>query len=305
VNSSEIVVHDDGGKENAVRYPRSCTLLGRAALAIALIAPFLFAACSSTTVQTHWTGEAVVTDGVMSEADWPVGTTTYDEKKEYLVGFKNDAENLYIVFRFSNGIWARTIRTSGLVLWLGEEGKRSRELGLRYRGGPMPEARPGQQRDPGQRDMPPGRQGVAPEGRNVFTLILADSDEEIELPTGGRRGPAVASSLDRGVYTYELRIPLVDKSTNRYGIKAQPGSPFTLGVEVAMDREAMISLRPGGGVPGAGQPGGMTPPGGQGGRGGMGGSGAGAQGGMGGSQLSTDLKLWIKTVLAPGPGDIS
>ncbi len=305
----EIVGDEADVKEDAVRYPRSDSPLSPALLAVTLVAPLLVTACSGSSVESHWTGETVTVDGVMTEADWPAGTTTFDKKKEYLIGFRNDEENLYLVFRFSNGMWARTIRSSGLVLWLGEDGKKSKKLGLRYRGGPMPQARPGQQRDPGQGGRPTGRQGMPPEERDVFALIRADSEEEIELPTGGARGPAVASSLDRGVYTYELRIPLVDESAEGYGIATRPGAPFALGVEVVMDRRGLLGMMPGGGRTGGGGTGGMPPPGGRGGGGGggggMGGRGGG-QGGMGGgmqggSQMPTELKLWIKTVLAAGP----
>ena len=68
--------------------------------------------------------------------EWPSGSTVYFEDSGVQLGLRNDSQNLYILFRFGNQAWARAIRMGGLTLWLDNSGKKKKDIGIRYNGGP-------------------------------------------------------------------------------------------------------------------------------------------------------------------------
>jgi hypothetical protein len=268
----------------------------------------LMGGCKNTGVQSHWSAEPVKVDGEMTE--WPSGSTVYFEDSGVQLGLRNDSQNLYILFRFSNQAWARAIRRGGLTLWLDNSGKKKKDIGICYNGGPS--LSDSEMQKPGMAGEGGFLDSLTPEQKERFMqrqkkdmadqlkVIYKKSGQEIFIPTNGSSGPAVSFGSPQGTYTYEFSIPLQKSDLSHYGIGAQPGQAISLGLEWGgmseSNRERMREER-GGGMGGGGEGGG--------GRGGMGGGQHGrGRGGMGGGrggpgmQPPAKQEIWVKTRLA-------
>jgi hypothetical protein len=283
-------------------YNNSTELRVKILFLLTLAGTILLFCCKSSEVQTNWSTTPVKIDGEMN--DWANTPMVYFEESGVQLGLRNDNENLYILFRFNNQAWARAIHRGGLTLWLDNSGKKKKDFGIRYAGGPSTfEMQEGQM---------PNRGGftdsLTPEQQQRFAdmqtasahqliVINKKSDEERPISTDGSSGPAVSFGAPQSVYTYEFSIPLQKSDISRYGIGAQPGQAICLGLEwggVSMvDRQRTMPERGGGR--------------GGGGRGGMGGGPRGGGGGMGGGRGGSGMQqpekqeIWVKTSLASPP----
>ena len=261
-------------------------------------AGFIIAAgCNTQEVETQWSAGSVKVDGEITE--WADMSTSYFEESGVQLGLCNDTENLYVLFRFDNPQWARTIRMGGVTLWLDNSGKKKKDFGIRYTGGPPLS----DLEEPGASDPGGFRQSLTPEQQQRFAdlekdmanqIIVVDKEgnQKMSLPTDGSSGPAVCFGSLQGIYAYEFSIPLQRGDVFDYAIGAKPGQVICFGLEWGGrgDRQRM---RPemGGGRRGGG------------GRGGMGGGPPG--GGRGGSRMQPPEKqeLWVKTELALPPAE--
>ncbi len=251
---------------------------------LALIIFTLVAACKTQEVQTRWSREPVKVDGETTE--WASGSTVYFEDLGVQLGLSNDNRNLYVLFRFSNQAWARTIRTGGVTLWLDYSGKKKKDLGIRYTGGSS------------IADLP--MQGSSSRGgfRAAMTLEMQQRLLEMEQnPAGqitlcpdGSDGPAAGFAAPQGIYTYEFSVPLEKGDLFDCGIGVEPGQVISLGFEWGgmskKDRQKLME-RMGGGM------GGRPPSGMSGGRGGMGGRPGGPR-----MRPAEKQEFWVKTRLA-------
>ncbi len=274
-------------------YKNFTTLSAKALLLLALAGPFLLAGCGPQEVQTNWSAEPVKVDGEMTE--WTSGSTAYFEDLGVQLGLSNDNQNLYILFRFSNQSWARAIRIGGVTLWLDNSGKKKKDFGIRYTGGPSLS----ELQKLGMSGAGGFRESLTPEQEQRLLemekatadqIIVIDkkSNQEVTMRPDGSGGPAVCFASPQGTYTYEFSIPLEKGDVFDCGIGAELGQVICLGLEWGgmskVDRERM----------GGGPPGGMGggPPG------GMGGGRGGRPGGGSHPQAPEKQEFWVKTQLA-------
>jgi hypothetical protein len=269
----------------------------KALLSSALLGFILITGCNTQEVQTYWSAAPVKVDGEMTE--WPSGSTAYFEDLGVQLGLRNDDQNLYLLFRFNNQNWARAIRMGGMTLWLNNSGKKKKDFGIRYTGGPSLS----DQKMLGTSDRGGFRQAMTPEQQQRFlemeqdtvgqiTVVDKKSNQEMTMRADGSGGMVVSFSSSQDIYTYEFSIPLHKGDVFDCGIGAEPGQAISLGVEWGgMSKEDREKMREGmgGGPPG----GGSGPP-----PGGMGGGPPGGKGGGRGMQPTEKQELWVKTQLA-------
>jgi len=269
---------------------------------VALVGLIISSGCSSKTteMQSHWSTESIKVDG--QSEDWADTPLTCFKDSQVSLGLRNDAENLYILFRFKNETWARLIARGGMTLWLDNMGKKKKDFGIRYTGGPSPsqlqQSGEGRFRDrltPEQQERMLERHA---EMAKQVTIIDKQADKEISVPADGSQGPAASFAYEQGFYSYEFKIPLQGREDNCYAIGAQAGQTVGLGLEWGgMDAQRQMRQERGRGMRDGGRrPGGMGP--GQGGRR-PGGRGRGQGDRAGGSrrQLLEKQKIWVKILL--------
>jgi hypothetical protein len=292
------------GYKNLIIIPTKILML------LAFAGLILMGGCKNTEVQSHWSAEPVKVDGEMTE--WTSGSTVYFEDSGVQLGLRNDSQNLYILFRFSNQAWARAIRMGGLTLWLDNSGKKKKDIGIRYNGGPS--LSDSEMQKPGMAGEGGFLDSLTPEQKERFMqrqkkemadqlkVIYKKSGQEIFIPTNGSSGPAVSFGSPQGIYTYEFSIPLEKSDVSHYGIGAQPGQTICLGLEWGgmseSDSKRMGEER------GGGPPGGMGggPPGGGGGMPPGGGPPGGGRS-RPGVQALEKQEIWVKTLLASPPAE--
>ena len=261
-----------------------------------------FAQAGNEKIATAWIPSTITVDG--DPSDWPDGQINFFPDDEYAIGTANDSSHLYIVFRFRNPEWVRSIRMTGLTIWLDAKGKKKEQLALKYNGGPEPPKRQGKDNDRVPAEMREKRNEMM---RPAFHFIEKERLVDTEIPTDGSLGPAVAFDTLYGMYTYEFKIPFKKSVAGNYGIDLQPGQEYSIGLVWGDTDEMRGAMREGlrgngppegGGMPGSGMPGGGGGIG-----GGPGGMGGGPPGGMrGGQGLEIEKKkFWLKSTLAATP----
>lgn len=272
-------------------------------------------------IDSHWAYVPLKIDG--NGADWAEYPVRYFRDQEVSVGLANDSANLYIMMRFRDPKWMRTIRMSGLNLYFDNEGGKKKRFTLIYRGGPDPSQLKGLDsldvgpRGGGDRQMPEGMQDRMGErmkdakGKEFICAIDGQIFDK-EIPTDGAEGPRAAAAYDVGFFTYEFAVPLQENLVRFYGINAAPGTKIGIGVLWGDMSELKQGMRDGGGPDGGGMGGppgggggmGGGPPGGGGGMGGGppggGGGMGGPPGGGGGQSQPAKQEIWIKSVLSSG-----
>jgi hypothetical protein len=256
-----------------------------------LLALILIIGCKGERIDSHWTNKPIEVDGLIS--DWTDLPKRYFEKVGASVGLSNDADNLYILFRFNNHEWLPLLSQGGLTLWLDPLAKKREDFGIRYfailptdtaRFRNMPE-RPPVQTSGKRLNMPKIQKRVMEE-----VIVLNEGKQLNSVPPNGSFGIAASKGNEDGIYTYELSISLADEDPLKYAIGTAPGQEISLGFEIA------------------GMSGGDSPPM-QGDRGGMSGRmppGSGKNGHRMGQRplmpsMPEGVKFWVKTTLAENP----
>jgi len=190
-------------------------------------------------VQSQWTMTPPNIDG--SNSDWEGGTLTLYKKVQVSYAFRNDADNLYVIFIFNEPrkILLRqsvmsTIRDSGITLWLNTDGTKKKKYGIKFAiktvsaenyiqiveemmGEPMPEEKK--------------QQIKAKESYQIFHNEVIDKEGEVPIIASGPTAPAFNTSGGREKVVYEFKIPLKKDETHPVGISCAPGESFTIGFE--------------------------------------------------------------------------
>jgi len=273
-----------------------------------LVALMACTGCKSEDVECPWTYEPIKIDGQVS--DWTNLPKIYFKKYGASIGVCNDANNLYLLFRFNNHEWLPLLSNGGFTIWLDKTAKNKKDFGIRYFGklpidssliGRMHNRPLSGSESGSRRNLPP-----RPERTREEIIVLNDKNQLNSIPPDGSYGVFACVGNESGIFSYEFSIPLPNTDPLKYAIGAEPGHKINLGFEITgMERGDFESPRGerGGSMGGGG--GGMPPGGGMGPGGGMppgGGRGPGMGGGPGPmEQMAKGEKIWVKTTLALPP----
>ena len=184
-------------------------------------------------VQSQWAATAPNIDG--SNSDWEGGTLTLYKKTQVDYAFRNDEDNLYVIFIFNDPRqFMSTIQQSGITLWLNTDGKKKKDYGIKFAiktvsadnyiqiveemlGESMPEEKK--------------QQLKAQESYQIFHNEVIDKKGDAPAITSGPDAPAFNTAAGRETLIYEFRVPLKRDEANPVGIGAAPGGSFTIGFE--------------------------------------------------------------------------
>ena len=185
-------------------------------------------------VQSQWTATAPTIDG--SNSDWEGGTLTLYKKAKVDYAFRNDADNLYVIFIFNEPSreYLSTIQQSGITLWLNTDGKKKKNYGIRFgiktvsadnyiqiveemMGESMPEEKK--------------QQIKAKESYQIFHNEVIDKQGEAPPIASGPTAPAFNTGGGRETVVYEFKVPLNKNEASPVGIGTAPGGSLTIGFE--------------------------------------------------------------------------
>ncbi|MBU1319656.1 MAG: hypothetical protein KKH67_10755 [candidate division Zixibacteria bacterium] len=262
--------------------------------AVGLI-PAALIGCKSNYIAGQWASDPMSVDGQIG--DWDGIPITYFEDKGAVLGMANDSSNLFIYLRFRDPMWARSIKMTGLTIWLDAKGKKSKDLSIRYVGGITKEEMT-EAMEPNSDAM---TRMMDEEQRKKMDEKLSQPDQFTlvdesrwylpkDLDFEGLNGPAVAYASEQGFYNYEFMIPLHECTDGFYGLGVHPGHVLGIGAEWG---DMGMGQRPSGMRGGDGPSGGGMPPG--------GGRGGGRGGGPPGDkrpEMPEKQEVWLRTTLA-------
>jgi len=289
-------------------------------LPVLLISVVLSMGCNSNKIQSYWPKHPIQVDG--QATDWEGLPKYYFEDSGVSLGVSNDADNAYLLFRFSNPRWLMSIAKRGVTVWLDGTAKKKKNFGIRYAGRIPLDSTMASAGAFGTNLSEEQQQRVrAMQAQTTDQIIVFDAKEGIEISVSpdGMRGPSACLGSADGVFAYEFAIPLERSDRVEYAIGARPGQKIYVGLEFgAMDEAELQKLRGqmkdrpdrgsgGGRGSGSGPPRGMQPPDGMGPGGGMGPpSGMGRGGGNPEERMKKMMegeKIWVKTYLALPPSE--
>ena len=245
--------------------------------------------CKNETIQLQRPVSEISIDGDAS--DWENAPLQFVEDFNGMLGLANDDDNMYVVFKFSDGMLARKIRRFGATFWIDIEGDKNKQYGIRYASSKeladsLDVMRPMFQSENSEmKSRAPQLQARAVE---PGFMILINGEQEDLMAEKSKAGPAASSNYEGGSYCYELRIPLP--------LALKDDGKLGIGIEVGgISQDDMKSMRSnmGGGD--------------MGGRMGGGRMGGGRRGGgmRGGSRPGDDMRkgmekqeYWFKAILA-------
>jgi hypothetical protein len=197
-------------------------------------------------VASSWIGMPLSIDG--SHTDWTDVTFTSAKRLSIDYGFKNDGENLYVIFIFRESRYLSTIRSTGMTIWFNSEGKKKRNCGIKFtkeqvsaeefisyleqRKGPLPEEEKNEIRS----------------RRNYFlhkiTVVGKKSKSSRQVYDKGEIKPAVFRTAEQKDATvYEFAIPLKRVAEKAPGIGTEPGKIVKVGFEWGGITEEMKAAR--------------------------------------------------------------
>jgi hypothetical protein len=260
-----------------------------------LLTPLLWA--KDINLNSIWTKSEIVVDG--KESEWS-GKIYYLEDQKIGVGLQNDTSNLYILVKTTDRSRQLQIMRTGLTIWLDATGKDKKSLGIHY---------PIGMQEYGILDVKANpNTEFASEQKNRFAEMLKEievlgpeKNDRNRISKANNFGIEATLSDTLGVMVYELKIPLSTTNEHPYAISAIPGSSISVGLEGGkFSREMMENrmrmrggmpggeggMRPGGMMPGEGQPPEST-----------------STGGRERGKMPEPVDFWAKVPLARAGGD--
>ena len=88
-------------------------------------------AAKEETVQSMWAETPLIIDASIQE--W-AGASLYTEKKTYVdCAFKNDLDNLYVLFVFNDPDYLSTSEATGITLWFSSVKKKKKNYGINFK----------------------------------------------------------------------------------------------------------------------------------------------------------------------------
>jgi hypothetical protein len=81
-------------------------------------------------IDSNWTDSPLKIDGF--DKDWADGAFNFKKKVQADYAFKNDAEYLYVLFKFKDLKYLSSIQTTGMTMWFNTEGKDKKHYGLKF-----------------------------------------------------------------------------------------------------------------------------------------------------------------------------
>jgi hypothetical protein len=216
-----------------------------------LLSLLVFAVCllgfsKKETAASVWRGSPLSIDG--ADDDWAGDTLSFEKKFEVDYAFKNDAENLFVLFVFKDPLFLSTINDTGMTLWINAEGKNKKKYGITFKminvpaenlisllekqKGPLPEAE--KNRIMSQPNYTFYQGDVVDKKGNILTANALGG----ELPM-----PVYKSQPKQKMMVYEFVMPLriLEKLSAKH--KMEPGKTVKVGFEWGGLTERMKAQR--------------------------------------------------------------
>lgn len=198
------------------------------------------------TVDSMWAESPLNIDA--SNQEWTEAVLHFEKKYKVDCSFKNDMDNLYVLFIFKDPNFLSTVQATGMTLWFNTIDRKKKEYGINFgmkrvsadvliavlekQKGPLPEEEKAQIKSRPQYFI--FRCDVIDKKGNVVT----DS-----VLTGDVMEPVFRSGKQQDLEIYEFRVPLAILGKLSDKLSAEPGAAVKVGFEWGGLTEAMKRAR--------------------------------------------------------------
>lgn len=175
---------------------------------------------------SDWLNSPLNIDG--SSDDWGDAALNFEKKVCVDYAFKNDAENLFVLFIFKDPKYSTSINATGMTVWFDTEGKKKKNFGITFikkkvsadfyisyleqQRGQIPEEE---------------RKKILANPSYVFhnAIVINKKSKSPSQPSdAGEIAPAIFRSKNQNkILVYEFVIPLKRLTENATGIGTEPG----------------------------------------------------------------------------------
>jgi hypothetical protein len=199
-----------------------------------LLAIVFFAWAKEKPVQSIWVSSPAAMDGLIDE--WEGDAFNMEKKVKVEYAFRNDADTLYVFFKFNDSKYLSSIDITGMTLWVDPAEKKDKGVGINFtkkrisadeyiailerQQGPLSEAQ---------------KEGVrASEFYFISQAQAVDKKGnplEREAASDAAKGAAYNVSVGQDAVTYEFKVPFKNLTAARSGTEIQPGEVVGIGFE--------------------------------------------------------------------------
>jgi hypothetical protein len=225
-----------------------------------ILAIFLISDCKAVNIQSQIKTAAVTIDGNAEE--WS-SSRVFCREEKLILGFQHDAENLYVLLISRDPELERLMLTQGFTLWLNDQGKRKKNLGLTV---------PGMRREtaPKRENLKPELDQFQKRGNTFdeqfqkkielppqFLYLLEKKEDPLPVNLSELMGFEYARKYSEEGVVYEFKIPLAKAGEQIFGYSPEKGEYISLGLECKVEKKETermgMGFEPGsGGMPGGG-----------------------------------------------------
>lgn len=180
---------------------------------------------------------AIQVDGHRS--DWE-GHLTRVGGRDVFAGFHREGDELYVALVSQDrGFDARVFR-SGLTVWFDTAATRRRDFGVRF---PVFDAA-------ARKRLRADTAGGSPDRRRLLEaagpglILVRDGGRETRLSPGSAGGIEVAAAIDRGLFTWEARVPLDGGASQGRGLALGGADTISVGLQAGGDQGELVRTPP-------------------------------------------------------------
>ncbi len=109
---------------------RTRIFAGTLLLSLLILAICIAGFSEEKAVESMWVGSSLSIDGLDDE--WAGDALNFEKKFDVDYAFRNDADNLYVLFIFKDPVYQSTIKDTGMTLWINTEGKKKKKYGIHF-----------------------------------------------------------------------------------------------------------------------------------------------------------------------------
>ncbi len=189
---------------------------------------------------------------------WVGEALSFEKKVKVDYAFKNDAENIYVLFIFKDSKYMSSIKNTGMTIWFNREGKKKKKYGIKFTENKTSPYEFISFLEKQQGFIPEEKKNEILSKPNYFMLSSevinknkkSKSPDEVNDKT---RTAWFRMKEQQGMVVYEFSIPLEMVSGIDQGIGIEPGKSIKVGFEwggmtkemkIAMNRDADLANLP-------------------------------------------------------------
>ncbi len=203
---------------------------------IVLITILLLQGCNMIQLESMWKDREITIDG--NDKDW-IDAQYYLKDYNVVLGVMNDADFVYLCFYPTTQELTRQLITQGCTLWINTEGKKKKDVGIHFPLG-MQSPQMFDINDKIEQQMPTERNNKM--GISNIEKMLLTLPKEVEIIGPARDnvkkiklkelvGLEMSINAHKGLFAYELKIPLKENAENSLSLGIEPGKEIVIGLE--------------------------------------------------------------------------